>query len=697
VTPPLADGFSHRPETAPSVESALAPGVPLVLTCSGPRRSCGKTQLAVAAAQSLWQARQLSLVAWVTATTRASVLSGYADAARAVMGTELTGTAESAAAWFIGWLAETSRPWLVVLDDLSGPEILDGLWPDGPAGATLITTTSPAAAFDGSRARVCAIPDFSTREALNYLMGRLTADTDQRLGAIDLAADLRGDPVALAQAAAVIAGSRLTCFDYRGHLARRRARLPDVNGHDRPASAATWTISLEYADRLAADGSARLLLVLAALLGSHGIPGTVLSAPVLYGYLPATAQQRSPAAYERAWAALAVLERAGLLALDPPGPGATIWISRAAQSAVRAALSDEIRDRAGRAAADALLEVWPDEEQSWRGAALRSCTESLLWATGDLLWAGGCHRLLLRAGQSFVSAGLAGPAAAWWASVTTVSERVLGPDHPDTVMAAGQLADAYIAAGQAPEAVPWFQWLLEFQIRTLGPDHPDTMAARRNLGRALVAAGQLPDAAAVFQRAAEDYERVSGAGHLDTIGAWEDLAAALSAAARFDEVTSLYRRTLADRERLEGPQHPDALATRAKLAGTCLAAGRLRDARKEYQRVLDGRQHALGPGHRDTIAAVYGLGSVSYARGRLPEALQLYEQAVAGYEQAVGVDHPDTLSARVSLATVYYRLGRLSDAETLLRDTVERAGQALPPGDPLLQTARENLKEIAGE
>ena len=706
LTPPLAAGFSHRPETAPSVARALASGVALVLTCSAPpgdglrghrRCSCGKTQLALATAQSLWRAGDLGLVAWVTATTRASVLSGYAEAARAVIGTELAGTTESAAARFIGWLAETSRPWLVVLDDLSAPEVLNGLWPDGPTGAAVITTTSPAAAFGGSRTRVLAIPDFSTREALNYMVDRLTADTDQRLGAIDLAKELRGEPVALAQAAAVIAASTLTCLDYLDHFARRRTRLLDINGHNPAASAVTWTLSLEFADGLAADGSARLLLVLAALLGTHGIPGAVFSAPALYRYLAGASQQRSPAHHERARAALAILERAGLLALNPPGPGATIWMSRAVQSAVQAALSDEIRDQAGRAAADALLEVWPDEEQSWRASALRSCAESLLRATGDLLWAGGCHRLLLRAGQSFADAGLAGPAAAYWTSITTVSERVLGPNHPDTGMAAGQIADAYIAARQAHEALPWLQWVLEFQMRTLGETHAHAMAARRNLGHALVAAGQLRDAVAVLQRTAADYERVSGADHLDTIGAREDLAATLSAAARFDEATSLYRRTLADRERIQGPQHPDALATREKLAGAYLAAGRLRDARKEYQRVLDGRQRTLGSGHQDTIAALHGLGSVHYARGRLPDALQLYEQAVTGYEQAAGVNHPDTLSARVSLATVYYRLGRLSDAETLLRDTVARSELVLPPGDPLLQSARGNLKEIAGE
>jgi tetratricopeptide (TPR) repeat protein len=708
ATPPLADGFSYRPETAPAVERVLASGVSAVLTCSAPsaedlrdgRGSCGKTQLALAAARSLWQASRLDLLVWVAAATRASVLSGYVAAARAVEGTELPGTAESVAARFISWLSETSRSWLVVLDDLPDPEVLDGLWPEGPAGAVLVTTTSTATTFGTRRARILPVPAFSTREALNFIMGRLTADTDQRLGAMALVEELGSQPLALAQAAAVIAGSALTCLDYRDQFARKRARLSNANGHDLPAAAVTWTLSLEHADRLATDGSARLLLVVAALLGSHGIPGTVFSAPAMQRYL-AGAAAGNPAAVNQQWGrpertsnALLILERTGLLALNPPDPGATIWMSRAVQNAVQAALSEEIRDWAGRAAADALLEVWPDEEQAWLASALRSCAGSLIRATRDLLWADGCHPLLLRAGQSLVSAGLTGPAITYWRDITAVSERVLGPDHPDTVMAAWQLADAYIAAGQAAEAVPWLQWILEFRIRALGQVHVDTIATRRNLGHALVATGRFRDAAAVLERAAGDYERVSGADHPDTIGSREDLAGALSAAAQFADAISLYRRTLSDRERVQGSGHRDTLATRQRLADTCLAAGRLRDARKEYERVLADRQRALGPDHPDTIAALYGLGSVHYARGRMASALQFYEQAVTGYEQVVGIGHRDTLEARASLATVYYRVGRMTDAVTLLRDTVARCERVLPPGDPLVQTARENLKNM---
>ena len=57
---------------------------------------------------------------------------------------------------------------------------------------------------------------------------------------------------------------------------------------------------------------------------------------------------------------------------------------------------------------------------------------------------------------------------------------------------------------------------------------------------------------------------------------------------------------------------------------------------------------------------------------------------------------PETLARRGDLAHAYYTVGRLSDATAMLRDTVERCERALPPGDPLTQTLRESLTNIAG-
>src|SRR5512142_528995 len=83
----------------------------------------------------------------------------------------------------------------------------------------------------------------------------------------------------------------------------------------------------------------------------------------------------------------------------------TVRMKPVIQAAVRATIPEKLFDRAAGAAADALLEVWPEDEQRvWLAADLRSCAASLQQTAGDLLWADGCHPLLLRAGRSHDSA-----------------------------------------------------------------------------------------------------------------------------------------------------------------------------------------------------------------------------------------------------------------------------------------------------
>ena len=367
LAPPLAEGFIARTETVPGLEEALVPGSAVALvtdhkTPEGTRdwpASCGKTQLATYVSGSLWRSRTVGLLAWVTATSRASVLAGYGQAA-AQLGLDHAGDAEAVAARFAAWLEGTSRPWLVVLDDLRDAADLDGLWPAGPAGRVLVTAADVAAIPGEHRVRVLVVPAFSTREALNYLSGRLTTDPDQRSGAIGLAGELGGEPAALAQAAAVIVSSGIRCREYRDYFARRRAQLAVAGAGPLPAAAVTWALSAEHAGQLAPEGGTWPQLALAALLDSQAVPGTVFTASATCQYLKS--EGVCAADPEAAWSAVLALERAGLLAIDAAGTPPAVWVSPALQAAVRAAAPPDLLNRAARAAADALA----------RGVARRS-------------------------------------------------------------------------------------------------------------------------------------------------------------------------------------------------------------------------------------------------------------------------------------------------------------------------------------
>jgi tetratricopeptide (TPR) repeat protein len=707
AVPAPADGYMDRLETVPDLAAALPAGTAAALVpdrAAGPGpaapaardwlRSSGKTQLAAAFAESLWQSRRLDLLVWIQATSRASVLSGYAAATAAATGRDQAISCESVAAQFLGWLSETSRSWLVVLDDLADPASLDGLWPTGPAGRVLLTCADAAAVPRGMQ--VLPVRLFNSREALGYVMERLSANPAQRLGAIDLVSTVGSEPVALTQASAVIASSAMSCLQYRDYFADRRRQLTDFSGAPPSASAVTWTLSFERANQLAPGGSVQALLALAALLDGHGIPGTVLTAPAAVGYL--TGAGEAPAGGEPARAALAALERVGLLTVAPMTAPPMIRISPVLQAALRAAMPEGMLDQAVRVAADALLQAWPEAESpGWPASGLRSCTAALRQIAGNRLWAGGCHPVLIRAGDSMDRSRLTGPAVDHWSDLVATSGQSLADGYPDAILAGQRLAEAHLAAGRADDAVIWFQRLFDIQAVRLGPDHHDVIGTQLRLGHALVAARQLHRAIPVLERVLSDSEQVHGPEHADTLGARDELAAAYLAAGRHSDAITLYRRGLAGRERAQGSRHPQTMTTRQGLADSYLASGLAKEAVSAYKRVVADRERVLGPDHLDTIRARYSLGAAYQRTGKTVAAERVYEQARIGFEQVLGPRHPDALRSRADLAQVYRQLGRYGDARALLRDTVGRLERTLPPGDPLVTELREILADIGDE
>jgi tetratricopeptide (TPR) repeat protein len=536
---------------------------------------------------------------------------------------------------------------------------------------------------------------FNSREALSHLMERLSANPGQRLGAIDLVSEMGLEPAALTQASAVIASSPLSCHNYREYFVRRRSQLTDSSGAPPPAGAVTWTLSWERADQLAPGGSVQSVLALAALLDGHGIPGTVLTAPAAVGYLTGG---EARAGSEPARAALAALERVGLLTIAPVTAPPTVLISPVLQAALRDAMPEGMLDQATRVAADALLQAWPEAEPpGWPASGLRSCAAALRQIAGNRLWAGGCHPVLLRAGDSLDRARLTGPAADYWRELVATSNELLGAGHPHTTLAGQRLAEALLAAGRPDDAVTWFQRLVDTQAVNLGPGHRDLIGARLRLGHALVAARDPHRAISVLERVLADAEQGRGPEDAGTLGARDELAAAYLAAGRHPGAIAAYRRTLADRERSQGSRHPQTMTTRHGLADSYLAAGLTKDAISAYKRVVADRERTLGPDDLDTTRARYSLGAAYLRTGKAVAAERVYEQARIGFEQVLGPRHPDALRSRAELALVYRQLGRYGDARALLRDTVDHLQRIVPHDDPLIAELREVLVDIGDE
>src|SRR5262249_22066518 len=188
------------------------------------------------------------------------------------------------------------------------------------------------------------------------------------------------------------------------------------------------------------------------------------------------------------------------------------------QAAIRLAAPANVQEPAARTAANALLEIWPvDEAGPWTAVALRLNAAALHDAATDVLWADGCHPVLLRAGRSLDDARLVGPAVEYWRGPSARRVAHLVPGAPAAPVRAAHLAAAYLAAGYASEAVHWYQRVLAERGRELAPGHPAIIAARVNLAKALILAGEPADAVTVLDRAVSECEQFRGPGHPDTL------------------------------------------------------------------------------------------------------------------------------------------------------------------------------------
>ncbi|MCT2546931.1 MULTISPECIES: tetratricopeptide repeat protein [Streptomyces] len=525
VIPSEARSFQHRAE-ADRLRAAVAGGgtavLCQVLTGMG---GVGKTQLAADYARAAWDKGGLDVLVWVTASGRSPVVSAYAQA-----GVELCRAdpedPEHAARTFLAWLAPKpgQRPcrWLIVLDDVTDPGNLVAnpddpgnrysLWPPAsPHGRTLLTTRCRDAALYGQDRRRIKVGLFTPAESAVYLTAALDAQgrTEPAGQFAALATELGHLPLALAQAAAYLIDSGDTAAGYRALLADRATRLTDLAPEALPdgqptALAAAWSLSIDRADTLRPAGLARPMLHLASLLDANGIPQSVLTSEPARAHLAAHRTTTSPGRTRRpkwwprrrqhltepmppvtlkeAVDALRALDRLSLIDHQPGTSHPAVRIHQLIQRATRDTHTPHQHHQAARTAADALMAAWPDIERDTDLAqALRTNTAALTRHAEDALYRPDVHVVLHRLGHSLGETGQVTAAHSHFDHLADATRSRLGPDHPDTLSAQGNLAFWRGWAGDAAGAAQALTDLLADRVRVLGEDHPDTLATRNNL------------------------------------------------------------------------------------------------------------------------------------------------------------------------------------------------------------------------
>lgn len=680
--PPLrADAFQERPSLRDAVRQFLSgAGSTVVIVGDG---GTGKTQLAAAGFDDARRQFGIDLAVWVPATSRAGVVSGYAQAHVALGRSAGHGDAQRDAEAFLSWLATTDRSWIVVLDDVGDPGDLARLWPTGPTGRVVVTTRRRDAALL-ARGSMVDVDVFTPAEAAAYLLAKLgQADPpmpDLAIEAAELAAEVGHLPLALAQTAAVIVNDALTCAGYRALLADRANRLSDLFPDDPTVSgdeydrtlASTWSLAVDRADALAPAGAARPVLTVAAVLDPHGVPEAVLTGPAVRTLVG----RDEPGDARRA---LRNLHRLSLVTHDPADAVRSVRMHALAQRSTVEGLDREVMVAVVAAAADAVMEVWPDVERDGDlGQVLRASATSLFSKFGVPAPGSGAHSIVFRFGRSLGEAGLVGHAIDHFGAAVADLSRDLGADHPDTLAARYELAHWQGEAGNFTGAAVSQRTLLADRIRVCGAHHPDTLATRANAAFWQGHAGDAVGAATETAAAAADLERVLGPDHPTTLSARHNLAHWRGAAGDLAGAVADNERLLADMVRVHGPDHLDTLDTRRNLAHWRGQAGDAAGAVATLDQVLTDYLRVLGPDHPDTLHTRENLAHWTGKAGDPAVAAAAYERLLTDRLRVLGPDHPHTLTAREGVAEWRGHAGdparAVAEYESLLDDRLRLLG-----------------------
>jgi serine/threonine protein kinase len=267
----------------------------------------------------------------------------------------------------------------------------------------------------------------------------------------------------------------------------------------------------------------------------------------------------------------------------------------------------------------------------------------------------------------------------------------LGPDHPDTLISMGNLAEGYRDSGNLDKAMPLLEETFKLMKVKLGPDHPDTLTSMNNLATLYDGAGQRDKAMPLLEEALKLTKARFGPDHPNTLTSMNCLAVLYGQAGQQDKALPLLEETFKLMKVKNGPNHPNTLTCMHNLAMLYNEAGQRDKALPLLEETLKLRKAKLGPDHPNTLLNMRSLATLYVEVGQRDKALPLFEETLKLMKVKNGTDHPYTLASMNDLASCYWSLERLNDSVPLFEELLTLQEKKFGRLHPQTQTVVANL------
>jgi len=150
--------------------------------------------------------------------------------------------------------------------------------------------------------------------------------------------------------------------------------------------------------------------------------------------------------------------------------------------------------------------------------------------------------------------------------VLNARNKILGEEHPDMVLAMGNLASTYRHLGKHTEAEELLIKVLDARSIILGEEHPATILAMGNLASTYGDLRKYTEAEKLEIQVLNAREKILGEKHPHTILAMEILASTYSHIRKYTEAEKLEIQLLDASSNILGGQYPDTIIAMRNLA-----------------------------------------------------------------------------------------------------------------------------------